>query len=244
VNSTRACFLGYRARMADEVSAPVRAVCALRRHGPGGIARLATDRVRSQLRLDEEHVWCELELSSATRTPFGAADDGLRLTEPSTAEELAPFDGLPTITSAAAWARVGEGGRPWLVLDGSLPAFACWTFTARAPMIAARGGWLALPEGAVVLEDSVAAPIARGRGIAPRTWSHIAGVLATDGVARMLTKVETANAPSRRAVTKAGFTEVAVMRLRRRGPFTRVAVKVIGANATGAELARRLHRRS
>lgn len=79
--------------------------------------------------------------------------------------------------------------------DGVLPAFGCWTFATRAPMIAARGGWLALRQGDVVLKDSVAAPIARGRGIAPRTWDHIADVLAADGTARMLTKVGTTTTP-------------------------------------------------
>ena len=222
---------------------PGRAARVLRRHGPAGIARLAAARATAQMRLDEEHVWYGLELSSATGRPFDGAGESLRLVEPRTPQELAPFDDLPTLDSARAWARVQEGGRPWLVLDGTVPAFACWTFVDRAPMVAAGGGWLALRAEDVVLEDSVAAPIARGRGIAPRTWDHIAGVLAADGAARMLTKVETSNAPSRRAVTKAAFREVAIMRLRRRGPFTRVHVEVLDANPVGAHLARSLNRR-
>ena len=213
------------------------------RHGPAGIARIAADRAKAHVRLDEEHVWYGLELPSATGRPFGDAGDALRLVEPRTAEELAPFDDLPTLDATRAWARVQEGGRPWLVLDGILPAFGCWTFATSAPMIAARGGWLALCEGDVVLEDSVAAPIARGRGIAPRTWDHIADVLAADGAARMLTKVGTSNAPSRRAVTKAGFREIAIMRLRRRGAHTHVDVEVLDANPAGARLARSLNRR-
>ncbi len=220
-----------------------RAARALRRHGPAGIARIAAERTRAHVRLDEEHVWYGLELPSATGRPFGDASDGLSLVEPRIAEELAPFDGLPTLDSAKAWARVQEGGRPWLVLDGALPAFGCWTFATRAPMTAARGGWLELRDEDVALEDSVAAPIARGRGIAPRTWDHIAWALAADGAARMLTKVETTNTSSRRAVTKAGFREIGIMRLRRRGPLTRVDVEVLDANPMGAELARRLNRR-
>lgn len=225
------------------VGSVARAGSALRRHGIAGIARLAADRAKAHVRLDEEHVWYARELASATRTPFGAADDGLRLVEPPTAQELDAFDGLPTITAAEARARVRDGGRPWLVLDGDAPAFACWTFATRAPMIAARGGWLALADGTVVLEDSVAAPIARGRGIAPRTWNYVADVLAQDGAARLITKVETTNTSSRRAVTKAGFKEVGIMRLRRRGPVTRVDVEALDAEAAGADLARRLHRR-
>lgn len=224
------------------MTAVSRAARAVRRHGPVGIARIAADRFTPRVRLDEEHIWYVLELAAARKELFNDPEGTLRLMEPRTAPDVAPFDELPTISAASAWERMQRGGRPWLVLDDARAAFACWTFNARAPMIAARHGWLALPDGAVVLEDSVAAPIARGRGIAPRTWTHIAAVLAADGVVRMLTKVETGNTSSRRAVAKAGFEEIAVARLRRRGLRTRVDVEVLGGNATGADLARRLQR--
>lgn len=43
-------------------------------------------------------------------------------------------------------------------------------------------------------------------------------------------------------MTKAGFREIAIMRLRRRGPRTHVDVEVLDADPTGAALARSLNR--
>jgi len=90
------------------MSRRVQAARAVRRHGPAGIARIAADRTKAHVRLDEEHVWYGLELPSATGRPFGATGDGLRLVEPRTAQELAPFDGLPTLDFTRAWARVQQ----------------------------------------------------------------------------------------------------------------------------------------
>jgi RimJ/RimL family protein N-acetyltransferase len=66
----------------------------------------------------------------------------------------------------------------------------------------------------------------RGRGIAPRAWDQIAASLHERGIDTMITKVEVENAPSRRAVEKAGFVAVALQRLDRTGPRTRVSVTV------------------
>jgi RimJ/RimL family protein N-acetyltransferase len=46
----------------------------------------------------------------------------------------------------------------------------------------------------------------------------LALLLADRGFRAMVTKVETSNEASRRAVTKAGFREVAIQRYHRRGP--------------------------
>jgi L-amino acid N-acyltransferase YncA len=102
----------------------------------------------------------------------------------------------------------------------------CWIYNGRAPVAAARGGWLELPPGVACLEDSVTAASHRGRGIAPRAWDQIAVALRKRGVATMITKVEVDNAPSRRAVEKAGFVGVAVQRMARTGPRVRVDVTV------------------
>ncbi|MGI8728541.1 MAG: GNAT family N-acetyltransferase [Solirubrobacteraceae bacterium] len=149
---------------------------------------------------------------------------------------------LPTIDAGRAAERARDGGRPLLVLDRGQPLFACWIFTHRAPMIAARGRWLALPEQVACLEDSVAASAARGRGIGPLTWTALAQRLAGEGKSAMITKVATGNAPSRRAVVKAGFREVAVMRLRRCGILYLVDVEVLDPDSLGGALRKGLKR--
>ena len=139
----------------------------------------------------------------------------------------------------------GYGAREcdlWLVLDGERPVFSSWTYRDEAPMLAARGGWLRLPADVVCLEDSVTAPDQRGRGMAPRGWATIAASLAADGERTLIIKVERRNAPSRRAVEKAGFEEIAVMRFQRAIVRTRVSVRVLNGSLTGRELAARLER--
>jgi RimJ/RimL family protein N-acetyltransferase len=120
-----------------------------------------------------------------------------------------------------------------MVREHGKPAFACTIFRERTPTIAARGGWLDLPADTVCLEDSGTSPDFRGRGVAPGAWTAIADALAERGFKTMLTKVAIDNEPSRRAVVKAGFGEAADMRLRRLGPFRRVAMTPLGA--PGAE---------
>ena len=68
------------------------------------------------------------------------------------------------------------------------------------------------------LEDSATSPRARGRGVAPGAWTGIADSVRDEGLEHMITKVGVENAPSRKAVTKAGFRELGVMRLVKRGP--------------------------
>jgi RimJ/RimL family protein N-acetyltransferase len=62
-----------------------------------------------------------------------------------------------------------------------------------------------------------------------------------DGYTAIITKVETENAPSVRALEKVGFAEIAKMHLVRRWPKTRVTVSAVRGEI-GRELARRLSR--
>lgn len=133
------------------------------------------------------------------------------------------------------------GGELWVVLDEGRPAFTCWIFPRVTPAIAARGGWLELPPDTVCLENSATSPQYRGRGVAPGAWAGIADALADRGVASMITKVTVDNVPSRKAVTKAGFDEIALMRLVRVGGRTRVTMKPLGSGMSSL-LAERLDR--
>ena len=124
-------------------------------------------------------------------------------------------------------ARLSAGALLWVVTEGERIAFACWTFSGEAPLRGASGGVVPLPADVVVLEDSISSPAFRGRGVAPRAWGAIADRNRASGSRFMVTKVTVANEASRRAVLKAGFREVA--RLRLSGPVwrTRIRVEVI-----------------
>lgn len=209
----------------------------LNRHGPLGLARRIVETAWSRVYLHEEHIWYELPLDrERERRPLAP---GLELVEADEAQTR-HLGGLPTMSPAEAQRLRARGARLYLILDGEQPLFACWIHTSQTPAIAARGGWLSLPSAVVCLEDSVTAPAARGRGVAPAAWSELAERLAGEGVASMITKVEIENAPSRKAVEKAGFREFAVMRLRRLGP--RARVEITGASPLAAQLRRALGR--
>ena len=210
---------------------------ALARHGLRGTAQRLARTARERAHLNEEHIWYELPLAGGReRRPL---PEGLELVEADD-EQTQLLAGLPAMSPADAARLRARGGRLFLVLDGREPLFACWIHTTRTPTIAARGGWLALPPGVVCLEDSVTAPAARGRGVAPAAWSALADRLHEAGVGSMVTKVGVENAPSRKAVEKAGFREAGSMRLRRVGP--RTEVQIVGDTPIAAELRRGLGR--
>lgn len=205
---------------------------AMARHGAKGLAVSAARKGLRRVRLREAHVWSELRVAAALQ---GAElDPPLALTRP----PYAQLDLVEQVGQSAdsARARHADGHEQWLVLDGSTVAFACWIFRGRAPVAAHADGWLPLPAGTVCLEDSVTAPTHRGRGIAPRAWTLLAAMLHEEGVASMITKIEVENVPSRKAVGKAGFKEVAVQRFERLGRRERVTVEVLDGAPMGAAL--------
>lgn len=197
---------------------------AVSRYGVGGLAATITRKARDRVVFSESHVWYELDLTTPRATR--PLEEGLVLRHGYEAD-LALLEQLDTVWSERARPRLREGNDWWLVLDQGAPLFSCWIFRERTPVLAAPQGELGLPAGCVCLEDSVTSAAARGRGIAPAAWSAIADSLAEEGQRRMITKVTVENAPSRRAVTKAGFVEVAVMHFRRRGLRSDTSVEVL-----------------
>jgi hypothetical protein len=207
-----------------------------RHDGVGSAARHALELAREHVFLDEAHVWYQLDVSeerprrelpeevhlrrAGENDLSGAVEMGQRLDE--------------------VRARLAAGNDLWLAADDGGPLFRCWIYRGRAPVLAAPGGWLDLPRGTVCLEDSATSPRARGRGVAPGAWTGIADSLRDEGVVHMITKVGVENAPSRKAVTKAGFREVGVMRLVKRGPRKLTTMTLSDETGLGPELAARL----
>jgi GNAT superfamily N-acetyltransferase len=209
----------------------------LRKYGVRAAGTRVVDAARQRALLDETHVWYELSLRDGRPRVDLAPGFVFRRAEPS---EVALIEQLPTVARPEAQRRLDAGNDLWFVLDGDTPAFACWIFRQRMPMLAAPGGVLELPPGSVCLEDSVTSADYRGRGLAPAAWTLLADVLEHEGVGSMLTKVGEENTPSRRAVTKAGFVEIGVMHFRRVGPRSRTTMREPGGNA-GRWLSTRLN---
>ena len=197
------------------------------------MARIAAARVRRIISWSEAHYWYEMRFS-------GGPDEGVpspwRL-EKARPDQLVLVEqlGRSELTAREFSAR---GHDLWLALsDDGPPAFGCWIHRTEAPMLGAPGGWLVLPDGIVCLEDSVTGESARGRGIAPAAWRSIATKLSDEGLKSMITKVAVDNAPANRAVTKSGFEQIAVMRLRRSLGRTTITVEPDPTPAVPAALA-------
>lgn len=216
----------------------VRARNAFGRHGIRGLPRVVADRVRRRVVLDEEHVWYELLLAEPPAGP--GLEPPLRLVRanPDQLDLVVQLD-RDALTAHEYSAR---GHELFLAMDGERPVFGCWIHRGEAPMLAARDGWLDLPDRIVCLEDSVTSPDQRGKGTAPRAWRDLASRLGTEGARAMITKVGADNAASRKAVLKAGFVEIGLMRYTRRGRTQRVHFEVFGDSPTGALLRERLER--
>jgi hypothetical protein len=206
----------------------------LRADGLGGTLREIGRRMRRLAYLREEHTWWQQDLEDRPSFELG---EGLRFVRATTAEAgaVAALGQDPQM----ALDRLAEGNDLWIVFDGDQPLFACYTFRQSAPVMAASGGELDLPDGAACLEDSLASPAARGRGIAPATWTLVGDTLREEGFKALVTKIETSNKSSNRAVEKVGFRPIAVMEHERVVMRRHTAVKPIGSGL-GEELAARL----
>ena len=202
-----------------------------------GSARQARDLARDALYVRETHVWYELDLTGERPRRELPPEVVLKKAVAEEADLVEQLGQNPDV----ARERLAAGNDCWLVLeeDGS-PLFGCYIFRRETPVAAASGGQLRLPEGVVCLEDSVTSAAARGRGIAPGAWTGIADSLAAEGVRAMITKVGVENAPSRKAVQKSGFAEIAEMSLKRTGPRKQVALKAASASPTATALAQLL----
>jgi hypothetical protein len=203
------------------------------------VASFAGRSLRSRVYLRERHIWYGFELARGRRTI--ALPAGLEVT--CNAEDaLTLLAQLPTIGQFEAKERLASGAQLWILRDGDEAVNACWIFRGRAPVLAARGGWLALPPGVVCVEDSVTSVRYRGRGLAPARWFVIAEILFQQGVATAIAKVAVENMSGRRAIEKAGFCELASMKVERLCAAWSVAVQPLQNSPVSTFLIDRLTR--
>jgi RimJ/RimL family protein N-acetyltransferase len=206
-----------------------RALIAIRRHGVRDAFARAARRLAWRVHAHERHTWYELDVEAERPRPALANGFRLRLAEE---PDLARVAALREATTVPVMRRLRAAGHELWIVDGSgVLGFACWVFRARAPVAAAKGRWIDLPESVVCLEDSLTAPEMRGRGIAPGAWCALADHLREQGVRTLVTKTEHWNEPSHRALAKAGFRETARMTLDRRWGRSRVTVTPLKGRA-------------
>lgn len=111
--------------------------------------------------------------------------------------------------------RLSPWTRCFVVDDGSTFLHASWMTTARAWTSEIRG-YISPPLGDAYVYESFTRPETRGRGIYPFALLSICAELERRQVPRAWVGVEADNAPSIRAITKAGFEDAFEITFHRR----------------------------
>ncbi len=217
-----------------------RAARAVSRHGLRGAAHRAHRWLLTPLwrriYLSEEHVWVSVPEHTATvAVPPGYA------MRAGTADDLAALADMGGIAPAVARRYLERGARLYVATYEGELAYSTWIHTGSVPAVAARGGELALPDGVVSFEDSLAAPAHRRSGIALAVSHEVSAAEHRAGARLIITRVAVDNVAARKWGQKMGCTEVAIVRLRRVLFRRRVTVSPIaGGEAVAQLLAERL----
>ncbi len=122
---------------------------------------------------------------------------------------------IGTDSAATFRARLSDETSCYLVLTDDRIAHASWA-TTRAAWTAELGRLVTPPAGAAYVYESFTAPELRGHGIYPFALRCICADLAARGLHEAWIGVDPTNAPSVRAITKAGFEPVLSVRYRKR----------------------------
>jgi RimJ/RimL family protein N-acetyltransferase len=191
----------------------LRTVARLSTRGPGEIAGLARGRVAEWLRSEEELIM--LVRPAGADTPSFRHDPGLvfRRADPGDGELYARKIG--TDSSATFRRRLSPTTHCFLVEHGDDLLHASWVTTGAAWTREIRA-YILPPPGDAYVYESFTAPEARGRGVYPFALAGICSWAVDEGVGRVWVAVESGNAPSLKAITKAGFERSYEMRYGRR----------------------------
>jgi ribosomal protein S18 acetylase RimI-like enzyme len=180
-----------------------RAPTRLKARGPGEVLELLWGRLKESVSSQETLVflartagalpvapaakWGDLSFSSATERD---ADDYARW--------------IGTDSPRTFSARLSPDTRCYLVRHGERVVHATWV-TTTASWLRELRRYFRVPEGDAYVYESFTRADARGMGVYPFALTEICAALDAEGAQRVWVGVEHSNAPSLRAITKAGF---------------------------------------
>ena len=145
---------------------------------------------------------------------------------------------IGTDSVATFRARLTDTTSCYLVETGGRIAHASWVTTSGA-WTAELGCLVTPPAGSAYVYESFTDPALRGRGIYPFALSCICAQLSSQEIDEVWIGVDATNAPSLRAITKAGFEPAFALDFRKR----RGKLEVDAARGPRAEAAAALIRR-
>jgi GNAT superfamily N-acetyltransferase len=132
-----------------------------------------------------------------------------------TADDANDYERFVGTDSARTFkSRLSEQTNCWLIHGRGMVLHASWTTSGAAWTREIQRLFVA-PPGAAYIYESFTRPEARGLGLYPLALGSIGEALAAEGIERLFVGVEADNAPSVRAITKAGFEPAFSVRYRR-----------------------------
>lgn len=195
----------------------------MKSRGAGEMAGVARDRAREWVRSEEELIM--LVRPADAPTPEFRHDPGLsfRAAGPDDAGRYERTIG--TDAAATFRRRLTPTTQCFFVSGGEELLHASWVTTGAA-WTREIGAYIVPPSGDAYVYESFTRPEARGRGVYPFALRGICAWGAGAGVDKIWVAVESGNAPSLKAIRKAGFEPAYEMRYGRRlGRLTVVVEK-------------------
>ena len=212
-----------------------------RTRGWGEVGKELVGRFRSGVRSDDE-------LLFLTRAAVWDGEIARKTSEPlrfarATASDADDYERFVGTDSARTFTtRLSDQTDCWLIRGRGMVLHASWTTSGAAWTREIQRLFVA-PPGAAYIYESFTRPEARGLGLYPLALVSIGEALATEGIEQLLVGVEADNAPSLRAITKAGFEPAFSVRFRKHwgrltideaaGPRAELAHEVLLSPAAG-----------
>jgi hypothetical protein len=186
----------------------------LRTRGAREIVQNFWGGLRGAVRTDDELIFL-------VRSAAWSGDVVRRTDEPLHLARATPKDGpdyeryIGTDSAATFSARLSDSTSCWLIRGRGIVLHATWTTTGAA-WTSEVDRFFVPPAGGAYIYESFTRPEARGLGVYPFALVEIGHVLSGEGIETLLVGVEAGNAPSIRAITKAGFEPAFTIGLHRR----------------------------
>ena len=208
----------------------------VRARGPRELWELVSSRVR-------DNVWSDdaLLVFSAPAGGTAPVSEGLRVGAAGSDDATAFARDIGTDSETTFRARLSATSLCYLVLDGERILHSSWV-TLHAAWTRELRGYVMPPPGDAYVYESFTRADARGRGVYPYALGGIRADLASRGVTTVWVAAEADNAPSIRAIGKAGFEERYRLAYRRRLGRFKLVQGAAGA-APHLRVERRLPRR-
>lgn len=210
----------------------------IKARGPREVGGLALQRVKEAVSSDDSLIF--LVRDTGGEIPDVPKWEGLRFKKADPSDAEAYERDIGTDSAATFRGRLTEGTRCYLALENDKVLHATWV-TTTSSWVREIARYFVPPTGEAYIYESFTRADARGRGVYPFALHHIADDLASEGVGRVWVAVEEDNAPSRKAIGKAGFEESFELDYRRRmGKLTLAPLRGPGAERCSGCFAKKL----